>query len=375
MMPAVVVTRGRGDLARTIGGRGDPAPTAARRAEDVEKERVWATAFELWSQGGWRSQGKTISSETRRAYIASVTSFFEFAGDVRPWRILESHVVAWQKFLEGQGIANTTINLRLSAVSSLYRFMLRFSYPDPATGETKYLVTRNPVMCNRAHVNPYENSDALSTDEARALLMRGCDCNTVEGLRNFALFHTFLYTGCRVTEVLRLRWGDLVEDKGVMFYRWSGKGGKSGTYELPRNSYEAIRVYLKAAGRLETMRAEDFIFTALSNEATARLDAWRAAQNGTPMPDRSQPRPITSVRVTAILKSCARRAGLDPARMHPHILRHTAADLVDEASGGNLLDVQEFLHHSSLAQTQIYLRRRKKNTNPHWMSVQQLLGI
>jgi integrase/recombinase XerD len=369
MMPAVVVTSG---------GRGDPAPMQLierRGQEDEEKQRVWATAFELWSQGGWRSQGKRVSTETRRAYLTSVTAFFEFAAGVKPWRILESHVVAWQKSLEAEGIANTTINLRLSALSSLYHFLLRFSYPDPISGETKYIILRNPVTCDRARVDPYENSDGLSIDEARALLMRGCDCNTLEGLRNFSLFHTFLYTGCRVSEVLRLRWGDLVEDKGKMFYRWSGKAGKSGTYELPRNSYEAICAYLKAAGRLDTIGAEDYLFTALSNEATARLDAWRAAENGTPMPDRSKPRPITAVRVGAILKSCARRAGLDPVRIHPHILRHTAADLMDEASGGNLLDVQEFLHHSTLALTQIYLTRRKKNTNPHWMKVEQLLGI
>jgi len=79
--------------------------------------------------------------------------------------------------------------------------------------------------------------------------------------------------------------------------------------------------------------------------------------------------------VSVILKQCARRAGLDPERVHPHILRHTAADLIDEASGGNLLDVQEFLHHSSLAITQIYLKRRKKNTNPHWMKVEAMLGV
>ena len=345
-----------------------------RRQEDEEKSRVWERAFELWRAGGWKSRGGKVSLETQRTYVSSVNRFFQYAAGVAPWRVLESHVVAWQKQMEAQGVASTTINLRLSGLSSLYRFLLRFPYPDPETGESKYLIARNPVTCDRAHVDPYADADALSVDEARALLMRGCDRNTLEGLRNFCLFHTYLYTGCRVSEVLRLRWGDLVEDKGRVFYKWLGKGGKSGTYELPRGSFDAIRAYLAAAGRLETIGADDYIFTALT-DAARHLDAWRARQRGSAMPVRSEQRPITPARVSVILKRCAQRAGLDPARVHPHILRHTAADFIDEASGGNLLDVQEFLHHSSLAITQIYLKRRKKNTNPHWMKVEAMLGV
>lgn len=334
-----------------------------RRDEDATKARWWSLAYEKFL----KSCSPTNSPQTSRAYRKSIEAFQAFIGATPMWRVIGSHVIAWQTTMRDAGLAETTINLRLSALSALYDFLSsKFPYPDPRTGDETFLIGRNPVACaTRAKIDPYANSDSLSVEEAQALLRRGPDRASVVGLRDFCLIHLYMYTGCRVSEILRLTWGDLIVSGDKVFYKWMGKGNKRGTFELPRPSHDAILAYLRAAGRLETITDSDVLFPALS-DAAARLPNVGHA-------DRSKP--ITSAMFGRILKKCAKRVGLDPARVHPHLLRHTAADLMIEASEGDYGAVQEFLHHSSLAITQIYIQRRKKTPNPHWIKINTLLGI
>lgn len=284
-----------------------------------------------------------------------------FTGYPRMWRVLGSQVIAWQNAQRAAGLAETTINLRLAGLSSLFDFLMnRFSYPDPRTGRETFLVERNPVdRVTRAHIDPYDKAEGLTKEEVYALL-RKIDRTTVTGLRDFALIVTYVATGRRSTEIASLRWGDLSEKNGVRFYAWSGKGGKSGTNELALYAYEAIVGYLRAAGRLETMTADEYIFRALS-DAAMRLPNVKALDLN---------RPLSGSMIGRIVKRAAQRAGLDPARVHTHTLRHTAADLRIEMSGGDILGLQEFLRHSNVAITQIYVTKRKRDRDPMWAQVQ-----
>lgn len=295
------------------------------------------------------------SANTRRSYELAVLDFEAFAG-IEAIEADSSHVIAWQNAMRQAGKAASTINNRLSALSSLFEFLKRF----PVGG--KYLVSGNPVdHVSRARVNQYENSDALAADEVRALLGR-IDRSTPGGARDFALLATSVYLGVRVSELVGIRWGDIVHSDGKIFYRWAGKGGKSATDELPQPCYDAIVAYLEAAGRMDGMGEDDYVFVALSDVA-ARLPNVRSNSGH-----------LTPAMVGRILKKCARRAGLDPRRVRPHMLRHTAADLMLEASNGDVRAVQRFLHHSTLATTDIYFSRRARNVNPHWIRVQELIG-
>lgn len=328
--------------------------------QEERLQALWDEAALAWLSSKERRSG---SRDTKRAYQASVKFFFAFC-QKRPWMVGGADVIAWQKDMRDRGLAETTINLRLAGLSSFYAFCSeRFSVPGP-NGREMFLAERNPVArVERSHIDPYGKVDGLSSDEVHALLRR-VDRSTLQGLRDFALISCYVYCGRRSAEIARLRWGDLSSQDGVQYYKWTGKGGKSATIELPLPAYNAILAFVKAAGR--EMKSDDFIFTALSDVAYRLPNVHRDPT--------ARPEPITGAMVNRIVKKWCKRAGLDPERIHTHTLRHTAADL-RIAAGEDLLELSQFLGHSSTAITQIYLTKKKKSRDPHWAKVEAMIGL
>jgi integrase len=173
-------------------------------------------------------------------------------------------------------------------------------------------------------------------------------------------------TGRRNSEWRQARWQDFEVLGGTVYFRWSGKGKKDQRLELPPPVWAAVKNYLQSAGRLQSIRPEDFIFTALSNSAR-RLPSVAE--------DWSQGRAALSIQeVNRILKRYCKLAGLDAERLHIHSLRHTAAMLRREAGDG-VEEIKEFLGHSSLAITEIYLHSLLGKQDKSWNQVADLLGL
>jgi site-specific recombinase XerD len=351
------------------------------RDEDAIKAQIWPLAFEQWIAGGWRSHGDSISEQTRRAYRRSVDEFQAFIGDRYPmWRAMGSQVIAWQNSMRASSLSETTINLRLAGLSSLYEFLChKFCFPDPRnTRQEMFLCDRNPVKAaSRTKVNPYENDKAggLTEDEMLAMLRR-IDQAKLEGIRDYALITALFATGQRSAAIASLRWGD-IEVKGegagaIVYYRWRSKA-KKGVDELVRPAYDAICAYLAAAGRLATIAKDDFIFTPLSDIGT-RLAQRKAQKNGRTLAAADGPACLTGARVNQIVKHVARRAGLDETRIHTHTLRHTAA-LFLKHKGADLIQIQQTLHHSNVNTTMIYLKGIDRERHPLWKSVGDFFGM
>jgi integrase len=118
-----------------------------------------------------------------------------------------------------------------------------------------------------------------------------------------------------------------------------------------------------AAGRLDTIQPDDHIWTALTSNATRLPNVHTHDPNAH----------ITTGMVNQIVRKRAIRVGIDPDQIHTHTLRHTAAMLRREA-GDDPLVIQQYLAHSSLAVTQIYLQSREVREDVSWAKVEQLLG-
>jgi site-specific recombinase XerD len=264
------------------------------------------------------------SENTRRSYEYALNAFLEFF-----WRgagsMTREDVRTWAKALQQQGLKPATISARLGAISSFYSFAIsEYQLMDHNPAEMKSI---------RPRVEHYAGSRALSTAESKKLL-GACDLLTLVGLRDFVLLSGYLILGRRNTEWRSARIVDFELREDGYFFRWTGKG-KSDVIHVPAQLWNLLSRYVAATGgRLFT----DYIF-------------WNRAGGG----------PISDRNVTRIVKDRAKEAGIT-GRVRVHDLRHTAAFLRREA-GADVEEIRDFLNHSSLAITQIYLHKMERNSD------------
>lgn len=311
----------------------------------VAPSAQWLEAYNLWL-------ASLSSDHTRRAYRQAFSDLERFRGnDGEP--LNRADVARWMDSMRKRKLSGPTMRLRLAAISSFYKF---------AEGTFDGLVlSGNPAAAgDRPKINPYGKSSYLSPTEAKALL-GAINRTNLQGRRDYALFLGYLFTARRNSEWRNLRWGDLINKGSRISYRWSGKGKENVLSELPRPAYDAILELLKADGRHASIKSGEYVFAPF-RDPNKRDQGW---DSGRPLGDRE---------VLALLKRYGRRAGLNPANLRVHMLRHTAAMLRKEA-GDDVEAICAFLGHSSIAVTQIYLHAVEGRSDQSWATVAQMLGI
>jgi site-specific recombinase XerD len=279
------------------------------------------------------------SRRTVEGYSRMLQHFFGAIGKP-PERVTSREVFA---FAHGVGLSGrepsaVTIGARMACVSSFYRFLIRMG-----------IVASNPCdQLERPRVSP-SPPRGLTAEDIRRLLAAIPD--TPVGLRDRAIILTLTLTGRRRAEVLGLKRSDISCENGTAYYVYRGKGGKRAKRELPRPAFEAIETALATWGK--SLAAMD---------PGASLWPSRHA-NG---------RGLTSGTFYGNLRRYMRNAGLPPAGVH--ILRHSAAKLRRDA-GESVEEVSQFLDHSSLAVTTVYLRRLEGQEDRSWQKVAEALEI
>ena len=144
---------------------------------------------------------------------------------------------------------------------------------------------------------------------------------------------------------------DLSVEGDRAYYTYRGKGGKRGRRELPKPAFEAIQTALAAFGRdWSNMAPETPLWPSLSQNSDG----------------------LSSGTFYGNLQRYFRKAGITPSGVH--ILRHTAAKLRRDA-GQSVEEVSQFLDHSSLAVTTVYLRRLEGDQDSGWAKVAQAIGV
>ena len=160
----------------------------------------------------------------------------------------------------------------------------------------------------------------LSPSEAERLVEAAAGTQPRD-LRDRALVELLYGAGLRVSEAVSLERGGIdLEDRLV---RCLGKGGKERIVPIGRQAGEALRRYLA--------RGRPFL------DRRHRPELFLNAKGG----------PLTRAGAFLILRRLAARAGLEPERIHPHLLRHSFATHLLEG-GADLRSVQEMLGHGDL---------------------------
>ena len=225
----------------------------------------------------------------------------------------------WFAGLSRRGLSAATAARRRSAVRQFCRFALAEGWraDDPS---------RRLDAPRQGRPLP----KVLSREEIERLLAAAAARDAAGGLRLTALVELAYASGLRVSELLALKVEAVRRDPAYLIVR--GKGGKERLAPLNASARETVRAWLAVRDSSRKPEAPDSPWLFPSSGRTGRLTPRRFAQ---------------------LLDETALAAGVDPARVSPHVLRHAFATHLLEG-GADLRVVQTLLGHSDIATTQIY---------------------
>lgn len=228
-------------------------------------------------------------------------------------------IEAYVAGLTKRGLAPATARRRISALKQFYRFLLQDNIraDDP---------TSRLDPPKRARSLP----KTLSLAEIEALIA------AAENARDRALIELLYGAGLRVSELVSLPMR-AAPRPGQDHMIIEGKGGKERLVALGTHALEALAAHAEArAATLPKVEAQ-------REKAQRWLFPSASAADGK----------MTRRRVAQILEAAAIKAGISPARVSPHVLRHAFATHLVEG-GADLRTVQTLLGHADIATTQIY---------------------
>ena len=212
-------------------------------------------------------------------------------------------------------LAPSSLARKCSALRQFYGFLmdegLRDDDPSPALPRPR---SRRPLP------------RILNHAEVEALLLRAEEeaaGDRPEAVRLLTLLELLYGSGLRATELVSLPLNAVPRD--APFLTVTGKGGQQRMVPVSTRARQALSRWL----------------------------ALRSAGSRHLFPSRGEKGHVTRVRLFQMLRELALRAGLDPARVSPHVLRHAFATHLLEG-GADLRVLQTLLGHADIATTQIY---------------------
>jgi integrase/recombinase XerD len=233
--------------------------------------------------------------------------------------------------LRAAGRSGSTLARRLAALRSFFRHQTLIGARED-----------NPAAAIAAPRRTRSLPRTLSPGEVERLI-EAASGTTPRAFRDGALVELLYGAGLRVSEAVGLERAAVDLDERLV--RCTGKGGKERVVPIGRRAAEALRRYLARGRPFLDRRHRPELFLNSRGGGLTRAGAF------------------------LILRTLAERAGLEPSRVHPHLLRHSFATHLLEG-GADLRSVQEMLGHADLATTELYThvtdkRRREAYFDAH----------
>lgn len=279
---------------------------------------------------------KNYSLLTLRAYIDDINSFEEFLNKDHENLSLEgvsySHVRNWIVVLVEKGIANKSINRKISSLKSYYRFLLKIKQ-----------IEFNPLSKHKSLKVPKKIQIPFSENELQNIQLIEFAQDDFESIRNKLIIELFYTTGIRRAELINLKINNI--DKYNKTLKVLGKRNKERIIPLLSCTIELIDDYNMQRSKIENIQNPELLILSKSGKKISETFVYRM---------------INSYFSTISEK----------VKKSPHVLRHTfATHLLN--NGADLNSVKELLGHASLSSTQIYthsslseLQRVYKNAHP-----------
>ena len=270
-----------------------------------------------------------LSERTQEAYLRSVRQLADHF-HTPPDRLSEQQVRDYFRHLKNdRGFASASLVIAYTGIKFFYSHTTPRDWP-----------TLQKLRVRKEKKLP----DVLSVDEARRLIA------AVRTPHNQAYFWTVYSLGLRLEEGLHLQVGDIDSERMLVHVR-RGKGSKDRYVPLPGRTLTVLRQYWK------THRHPEWLFPARGR------DGLRTATADQPMTRSSVQKAICRVVDELEFKKA----------ISIHTLRHSYATHLLEA-GVNLRLIQQYLGHSSLQTTMIYLHLTTASQEEAVARIETLMG-
>ena len=288
-----------------------------------------AGTSQRWISGFIAAQAAELDAarNTQLAYGRDLGDFVDYLArkgqsiEAADRAVIEAYLVD----CEAQGLAQSTRARRLSAIRQLYRF----AFEEGWRADNPALQIKGP---GRSKALP----KTLTPEEVDRLLAASAETGRgIDRLRNACLMQVLYATGMRVSELVSLPVQAARGDPRMLLVR--GKGGKERMVPLSPPARAALTEWLAARDTAEEL---------------ARTERQKAPSRFL-FPSSSKDGHLTRHRFYALIKEIAVVAGVSPARVTPHRLRHAFATHL-LAGGADLRSIQVLLGHADISTTEIY---------------------
>ena len=230
------------------------------------------------------------------------------------------------EFLNGQGLAASTIQRRLSAVRQIHKFLYAegVSNANPADIiESPRTVRALPKVLSIAEVDLLLEAAKDKAEGARGR-------KRLEADRLYCLLELLYATGLRVSELVSLPGSAFAGNPHLLNIK--GKGGRERLVPVSKVAAQAVEQFQQSAKRFNEREAAESTFL---------------------FPSRGKSGHLTRQHFALALKNLAVDIGLEADKVSPHVLRHAFASHLLEG-GADLRTVQQMLGHADISTTQIY---------------------
>ena len=268
-----------------------------------------------------------VAEKSRATYERSLRQFilWLYESGRHTLELQREDILAYKEYLTGSKSAYT-VTLYLTSVRKLYQWLeSKRAYPDITRGIKG---AKKPKGFRK---------DTLSQEQLTQTLA-SIDAQTLEGLRDCAIFNLMARTGLRCIEVSRALVEDIRMEQGqeVLWIQGKGRDCKDEFVLLLPEALKLIKAYLQARGRV---RKEEPLFCSHS--------------------DRNRGEALSTRSISRIIKNSMRAVGLDDSRLTAHSLRHTA--ITQCISGGASMEqAQAMARHTDSKTTLAYFHNLER---------------
>jgi integrase/recombinase XerD len=283
---------------------------------------------------------KGLAANTLDSYRRDLAHFGRFLADTPPSEVSTDRLRSYLDALREAKLSNRSIARHVTTLKGFFGYLT----------EERHLSFNPAELLSSPRIGS-SLPKYLSHQSVEQLLQPAGE-SAATGLRDRAMLDLLYATGVRVSELIKIRLGELDFDQGIL--QVTGKGNKQRLIPVGREALASVQGYCtEERPTILKGRVSASLFVTARGGGMTRQGFWK------------------------LLKTHGRAAGIS-SPLSPHVLRHTFATHLLEG-GADLRSVQAMLGHTDIGTTQIYTHvmrsRLRKTVDEHHPRGKRRAGI